>query len=151
MSGTFPSIAAISLKHRAEQIEHSVKVCLLWLAPFPFKLLLVELTIGKHNPMNVPLGRVFLGQIPSPGIPAPFPEGMPTIVCILPRPLPPSHQGAMPAIGRAVQSGQMMNHSIFCCNDPLTMLPFIHRSQKPKNKRNPFIYTSIWKKNLGKS
>jgi hypothetical protein len=36
---------------------------------------------------------------------------MQNIVYLLPRPLPLSHQGAMPAIRIAVQSGQMRNHS----------------------------------------
>jgi hypothetical protein len=46
-----------------------------------------------------------------PGIPDPSPEGMQNIVYILPRPLPLSHQRAMPAIRIAVQSGQMRNPS----------------------------------------
>jgi hypothetical protein len=36
---------------------------------------------------------------------------MENIIYILPRPFPLAHQGAMPAIGIAVQSGQIKNNS----------------------------------------
>jgi hypothetical protein len=55
--------------------------------------------------------RLNVKKIFSPGTMHFLTEGMENIIYLLPRPLPLAHQGAMPAIEIAVQSGQVRNNS----------------------------------------